>query len=501
MASNIALELCKGLYTWTSVAVIAVSLFYIWWRRPHNFPPGPRGLPLIGVLPFLGRFPGEVFKKWSLEYGPVMSIRMGRSDVVVVNTGDSFREAFVEQGANTSGRPPDIMFAQVTGDKGLVFKDYSANFKATKKWILRTLSQYGLGRRGMEEKIQEEADCLAGYLRTKVGKPVDFKLSLYCLTSNVVSLIMSGRRYDYEDEEHQKRLELIHLIFGDPNDAPKLLLIDLFPALKYLPVFKTANDKLRSRMKAVLGFTRSNIEEHKKTFEKDDIRDFIDTFLAEMKFGNETSRDNFTEDELNVLFRDFFLAGSETTSTNILWILLLLVHYPEHTAKVIKEIDTIIGPNASASSTTHSSQMPFTCAFIQESMRYRTSVPLGAQHYCQKTFQLNGYTIPKGTLIYPNIWGVHNDPKSWPNPSKFDPYRHIDEKGNYRNSSNVIPFLIGPRNCVGEALARQEIFIFLVKILQKFEVKPVPGKTPSIADGVNSVVFSPHSFNLILQER
>jgi len=72
-------------------AIILWVLF--WWKTPHpKFPPGRRGLPFVGVLPYLGDQPQEVFRKWANNYGPVMFARMGGKDVVFLNTVDTITE-------------------------------------------------------------------------------------------------------------------------------------------------------------------------------------------------------------------------------------------------------------------------------------------------------------------------------------------------------------------------------------------------------------------------
>jgi len=70
---------------WPILLTIMLMLFYRWHKRPKNFPPGPRGFPLIGVVPLLGRFPERTLKTWSKSYGPIMSVRFGSKDLVVIN--------------------------------------------------------------------------------------------------------------------------------------------------------------------------------------------------------------------------------------------------------------------------------------------------------------------------------------------------------------------------------------------------------------------------------
>ena len=72
------------------LVLAAIVLFFVlhWYRKPKNFPPGPRGLPIVGVLPFLGKYPERTMKQWSEKHGPIMSVRMGSKDMVVLNNYD-----------------------------------------------------------------------------------------------------------------------------------------------------------------------------------------------------------------------------------------------------------------------------------------------------------------------------------------------------------------------------------------------------------------------------
>jgi len=74
------------------VGLITFCLVFHWYRRPKNFPPGPRGLPLLGVVPWLGIYTQKTFVEWSKKYGSVMSVRMGMEDLVVLNDFESIQE-------------------------------------------------------------------------------------------------------------------------------------------------------------------------------------------------------------------------------------------------------------------------------------------------------------------------------------------------------------------------------------------------------------------------
>ena len=100
-----------------------------------------------------------------------------------------------------------------------------------------------------------------------------------------------------------------------------------------------------------------------------------------------------------------------------------------------------------------------------------------------------------------NLWAVHNNPNYWPEPDKFIPERHLDEGGKFVKSNKVIPFSIGSRNCLGENLARAEVFLFVVSILQKFELLPNPDDPTPPEEGHVGFVYSAPHYPLIMREK
>ena len=96
---------------------------------------------------------------------------------------------------------------------------------------------------------------------------------------------------------------------------------------------------------------------------------------------------------------------------------------------------------------------------------------------------------------------MHHDPVLFPEPEKYLPERHLDENGKFIKSNKIIPFSIGSRNCLGENLARSEVFLFLVTMLQKFEVKPTIENPNPPEEGAPGIVNSPPHFHLIMKEK
>uniref|UniRef100_F6TL06 Cytochrome P450 2F5 n=2 Tax=Ciona intestinalis TaxID=7719 RepID=F6TL06_CIOIN len=182
----------------------AFLALYYWYTRPKNFPPGPRGVPFLGVIPFLGNYPERVMRKWSKKYGPVMSVRMGREDWVILNDYENIQKALVKQGHSFSGRPDIPVFTQINNGMGLLTVDYNDHWKMQRRFGITTLRGFGVGKRSMEDRIVEEVAYLNDAIRSHNDKPFDILGVLSNAVSNNICSIVMGRRFDYDDERYKE---------------------------------------------------------------------------------------------------------------------------------------------------------------------------------------------------------------------------------------------------------------------------------------------------------
>ncbi|CAK8698282.1 unnamed protein product [Clavelina lepadiformis] len=406
--------------------------------------------------------------------------------------------AFVKQSGCFSGRAKVVMMYDALGMDGLVLKDYDNDFKIQKQFALNYLKQSGMGKNEMENFIIVETQCFVEFLQSFGEEPIDLRLGLRNLIANIICQIVLGRRYEYDDVMFRKLLHSLQDELGTPDETLKVVILEYIPFLAKFQPFKGALAKHVQYERNTLGLLHPIIEEHEKNFIKTDIKDYIDAYLYEQKYGN--NRSSFTDEQLLICLRDLYVAGTETTSGSIYWALLGLLHHPDYHEKIVEEVDLVLGTDRSPSMSIKN-KMPMTCAFIQEIWRYCISVPVGVPHKCQVDTDLFGYHIPAGTEIFANIWGVHNDPDTWIEPEKFNPSRHIDEDGKFKYSLKIIPFSVGPRTCLGESLARMEIFLVFVKLLQTFTISAATDPLPSLYHGKQCLICSADSFKVKLTPR
>jgi len=144
--------------------------------------------------------------------------------------------------------------------------------------------------------------------------------------------------------------------------------------------------------------------------------------------------------------------------------------------------------------------LPLTKAVIQEVYRLKPPAPFGIPHCTSEDVELSGFVIPKNTEVITNLWAAHRDPSKWPNPEKFVPSRHINAKKQFNKSKFIIPFGIGSRSCLGENVARMEVFMFFVAMMQKFTVKSDQMEALSLSDRPG-LLNSPGDQQIVMTER
>ena len=161
----------------------------------------------------------------------------------------------------------------------------------------------------------------------------------------------------------------------------------------------------------------------------------------------------------------------ETTSSQLEWIVHYMAKYPSVQAKLIAEIDLKL-PSDRLTSLKDRSELPYTEALVQEALRISTIAPFGLFRSALEDTEIAGYTIPKDTVVIGNLYAVNNDPSVWDSPKEFRPERFIGQDGKFvLGDDPVIPFGTGQRSCIGEQLARNELFLFTVRIFQNFRIK------------------------------
>nr|UYO78025.1 cytochrome P450 2C36 [Sus scrofa] len=442
------------------------------WKQSSGkgkLPPGPTPLPILGnILQLDIKDISKSLSNLSKVYGPVYTVYLGLEPAVVLHGYEVMKEALIAAGEEFSGRGNFPMAERVNKGHGIVFSNGKI-WKETRRFSLMTLRNLGMGKRSIEEHIQEEARCLVEELRKTNASPCDPTFLLSCAPCNVICSIILHNRFDYTDPNFLTFLGKLNENFRILNSL-WIQACNIFPALiDYLP---GSHNKVFKNFAYLKSYILEKVKEHQASLDVNDPRDFIDCFLIKMEQEKHNHQMVFTLENLIATAVDLIRAGTETTSITLRYGLLLLLKHPDVTAKVQKEIDSVIERHRSPCMQDRI-HMPYTDAVVHEIQRYIDLVPISLPHAVTRDIKFRNYLIPKGTTVLTSLTSLLHDVQEFPNPEVFDPGHFLDESGNFKKSDCFMPFSTGKRVCVGESLARMELFLFLTSILQKFTLEPV----------------------------
>ncbi|CAI9157870.1 unnamed protein product [Rangifer tarandus platyrhynchus] len=446
-------------------------------------PPEPWGLPLLGHVLTLGKNPHMVLSQLSQRYGDVLQIRIGCTPVLVLSGLDTIRQALVRQGDDFKGRPDLYSFTFISDGQSMTFNpDSGPVWAARRRLAQNALKSFSIASDPssssscyLEDHVSKEAEALLGKFQELMAGPGRFDPFKYVVVSvaNVICAICFGRRYDHDDKEFLSLIDLNNEfgeIAASGNPA------DFIPVLRYLP--NTALDLFKDLNRRFHVFVQKIVTEHYKTFEKGHIRDITDSLIehCQDKRLDENANIQLSDEKIINVVIDLFGAGFDTVTTAISWSLLYLVTSPRAQKKIQEELDTVIG-RARRPRLSDRPQLPYLEAFILETFRHSSFVPFTIPHSTTRDTSLNGFYIPKGRCVFVNQWQINHDQKLWEDPSEFRPERFLTADGTINKvlSEKVILFGLGKRKCIGETIARLEVFLFLAILLHQVEFHVTPG--------------------------
>ncbi|XP_073332439.1 cytochrome P450 2J2-like isoform X2 [Pagrus major] len=485
---------CMNFTSWLLLSFVVLLLTDVvrnW--RPHNFPPGPWAVPFLGNV-----FTGVDFKsleKLAQEYGPVFSLRRGSQRMVFISGYKMVKEALVNQLDSFVDRPIVPLFHVVFKGLGIALSN-GYLWKKQRKFANTHLRYFGEGQRSMEKCIEVESNFLCEAFKEEQGRPFNPHYILTNAVSNIISSVVFGHRFEYSDQTFRKVLELDNEAIVLAGSA-QTQLYDAFPGLMhYLP---GPHQTVHANYSEIMAFLKKEVERHQEERNPDDPRDYIDVYLGEMEKKKEDPQAGFNIETLLVCTLDLIEAGTESAANTLRWAIVFMLNYPEIQKKVQAEIDRVIGQSRQPI-VTDRPNMPYTDAVIHEIQRMGNIVPLGFPKMASKDSTLGGYFVPKGTPITTMLATVLFDKDEWATPDVFNPEHFLDSEGQFRRRDAFLPFSAGKRVCLGEHLARMELFLFFTCLLQRFTLTPAPGEMPSL-EGVLGFTYSPQAFSVVAVPR
>ncbi|XP_036409838.1 cytochrome P450 2J2-like [Megalops cyprinoides] len=461
-------------------------------RNPPQFPPGPWRIPFLGNI--LINHDHKSIHKLAEKYGDVFTLRIGSKKMVFVSGYKMVKEVLVNQGDNFLDRPVSPLYLDIFKGYGLSSTN-GYRWRRQRQFAVSHLKNFGEGRKMLEFHILQECSFLCEAIREQQGRFFDPHVTINNAVANVIGSLVFGHRISYGNTDFQNLLQMsaesIRLA------GTYVQLYDAFPGL--MKRLRGPHETIVSNYARLTAFLKKEIERHKKDWDPFDHRDFIDAYIGEIDKRKNDTEAGFCTDNLAYCTLDLFEAGTETLTNTLRWALLFIIKYPHVQKKVHDEIDRVIGPSRPPSLKDRIS-MPYTDAVVHEVQRMGDILPLNVPRVAKKDTPLGQYVIPTGTMVITNLSSVLRDHSEWETPDQFNPGHFLDSEGKFRRREAFYPFSAGKRACLGEQLARMEVFLFFTSLLQKFTLSAPPGVELCL-DPQGGATMSPKPFQMCFSDR
>ncbi|KAK5640469.1 hypothetical protein RI129_011280 [Pyrocoelia pectoralis] len=451
------------------LTIFLLLLWYVDTRKPNNFPPGPKWLPIIGCaweLRNLHKAKGtlsEVTQELAAKYGSVVGVKVGRKLTVFVYGSTAFKELLSKDDFNA--RPDDIFATSRTFGKR----------REQKKFLIHQLKEIGFHKPILEEILAEEMRAIIH----DINKTIEDD-GVICVTNlfpvhilNTLHILMTG------DKCSDQEMEELHKAMNSFSENIPLtgMLFNHFPFLRYICPDYCGYNTYVNIHKRVLAFISKKVKMLKEICGPQLSRGFIHAYLEKLNVVK--GKSSFSEEQLLATCLDVLTAGFDTTCNSLGFVFLYLLLHPEVQQKAQEEIDSVIGRGRPPTSEDRP-RLPYVECVVFESLRLITGRAFVVPRRAIRDSTLNGYFIPKGTILQGSARGTFLDESAgWKNPEVFNPERFMKD-GMLCIPDNFIPFGSGRRRCVGEIMARANIFVIVASLLQTFNFRSVPGSPPKV---------------------
>ncbi|EKM56476.1 uncharacterized protein PHACADRAFT_141167 [Phanerochaete carnosa HHB-10118-sp] len=437
-------------------------------RQRAPYPPGPKGLPVIGnVTEMPTSHEWFKFAEWAERYGNIIYLNLLGQPMIVLNSAEH-AVALLDKRSNIySDRPVLMMGGEIVGWKySLVLSPYGQRFRDYRRFIAKVIG----GPTQVKALLPQEEYETRRFLKRILNDPERISDHIRKTVGCVILKISHG----YEVQEgHDPLVELVDTATEQFSlvTSPGAFLVDVFPLLRYVPAWMPG-----------AGFQKK-AREWRRMVERvsDEPHEFVKTRMEE-----NTNIPNFTSEllqsetlvgdkEFNIKWAatSLYAAGADTTVSAIYSFFLAMTLYPQVAERAQAEIDLVVGSDRLPNFEDRPN-LPYVEALVKEVYRWNPVAPLGVPHRLLEDDMYDGYLIPKGSIVIANIWFVPkilHDPKLYANPFVFDPARFLPEDGHMPapDSKNYC-FGFGRRICPGLHLADASVFTACAMVLATFVI-------------------------------
>ncbi|KAI0045677.1 cytochrome P450 [Auriscalpium vulgare] len=448
-------------------------------RKGHTYPPGPPQLPVIGNLFDLPtETPWIKYTEWAQQYGDIVSLNVGGTVIVVVNSVQAADDLLDKRGAKYIDRPPVPFFLVGEVHSSILMNwsffvliaPYTDGWRARRKHCVR-----GLRPRAVQQYQGTLTDKVRHFLKDVRAQPdaQAFRTHVEELQGAIIMSIVYGYDVSGPEDTYLTVARDANAI-GQRHFSPGDTLVNALPFLAQLPEWlpgmgfhavarigarlgaKMVKDPyllVKSRMEQ--GFARPSL-----------TRDCLEELEQSGLAGDEEAETAIMESSGSL-----YLAGADTTLSTLTTMFAVLALHPGVQEKAQAELDAVVG-RSRLPDFGDRPRLPYINAMCRELVRWRPVAPMSVPHAPLEDDVYNGYLIPKGAVVLTNIWAMMHDPAVYPDPDAYRPERFLFTDGKFKDDPRLaFAFGFGRRSCPANHLVDATLFIFVASLLSAFSVR------------------------------
>lgn len=431
----------------------------------HTLPPRTQGLPVVGALPMFARRPFDFLLEARARYGDIYTLDLGVLRWVILNHPRHTEHVLIHNVRNYRKSGPLWDSVRTLLGNGLVVSEGDV-------WLRqRRMLQPQFHRQRLaalaDAMVTATAECLEAWEKAaNTAQPLDVAQAFSTITMRVIARALFGQALN--DQEMRQVSEamayvLDYIMVGSATQA--------LP--KWLPM---PGAQRYAQMQQEIDAVVYKIIAHERNATTPS-----ESMLAMLlQMVDEESGETMTDQQLHDEVLTFFLAGYETTSLALTWVLHFLTQHPDVMTKLQTEVDTVL--QGRTPTFADLGALSYTRMVLQETMRIRPP-----SWWLPRTAvaddEIDGYAISAGTTVVSFTYGVHHNPTIWSDPERFDPERFRPERIAQQHKLAWAPFGAGQRQCIGRDFSIMEAQIILAMLVQRYTLtdKPRPLAQPQLS--------------------
>ncbi|XP_041999292.1 cytochrome P450 71A1-like [Salvia splendens] len=425
-------------------------------------PPGPPRLPIIGNFhQFDGQDPYRYLQRLSKQYGPVMSLKFGARNVVVISTVEAVKEITRSTDAIFSSRVSTVAGKRVSYNyQDIGFSSYNDTWRELRKiatFHLLSPSKVQENHFRFRDELSKMMEKIARDASS--SNAINFRDMSMSLFSNILSSVLFGKTYD--GDRGYGRDRYIDLLDETRDVLAGFYFGDFFPRLRWMDSLFGLAARLEKNFQKFDAFCQEVVEEHMNPNRPKSMDGDLTDILLKIK-ENGSSSFPLTLDHIKAIQNDLSNGGSDSSATALAWTMTLLMKKPLLMKKLQEEIRGLAGKKDMIDRQ-DIQKLPYLRAVVKEGLRLYPPAPLLVPRETTTKCVVNGCEIEGGSFVIINAYAIGRDPAAWENPDEFLPERYLDLQ-----NPEVIAFGFGRRGCPGIVMAIAELELALANLVYKF---------------------------------